>query len=86
MTFIDTYDGRPYTMRALHDDYISFRQDEPYNHAPDFVTELYEILMASVNGRNDLDVINMTPREIESYIYRLRRIIESKSNNRRIEK
>lgn len=42
------------------------------NHAPDFKTELFEILMATINGRNDLEILSMTHREISSLTLRLR--------------
>ena len=33
--------------------------------------ELFEILMATINGRNDLDIIGMTPEETSKFIMRL---------------
>ena len=33
---------------------------------------MLEILMATINGRNDLEIIGMTPREVNNYIIRLR--------------
>ena len=72
MQFIDLNDDRVYSLQDLHRDWAQFRQEDPENHAPDFKTELFEILMATINGRNDLEIIGLTPREVSNYIIRLR--------------
>ena len=80
MKFIDLNDDRVYTLQDLRRDWAQFREEDPENHAPDFKTELFEILMATINGilmatingRNDLEIIGMTHREISSLTLRLR--------------
>ena len=72
MRFIDLNDDRVYTLSDLHRDWAQFRQEDPDNHAASFRIELFEILMATVNGRNDLDISGMTPRETSNLILRLR--------------
>ena len=72
MKFIDLNDDRVYTLQDLHHDWTQFRQEDPENHAPDFKTELFEILMATINGRNDLEILGLTHREISSLTLRLR--------------
>ena len=72
MKFIDLNDERVYNLQDLHRDWTQFRQEEPENHAESFQIELLEILMATINGRNDLEIIGMTPREVSNYIIRLR--------------
>ena len=72
MKFIDLNDDRVYTPADLKRDWTQFREEDPENHAPDFKTELFEILMATINGRNDLEITGMTPREISNLILRLR--------------
>ena len=72
MRFIDLNDDQVYTMGDLKKDWEVFRAEDPENHAPDFKTELFEILMATINGRNDLDIIGMTPKETSRFILRLR--------------
>lgn len=57
MKLIDTYDGKMYSLYDLHKEYKVFRSEDPENHADNFQTELFEILMATVNGRNDMDVV-----------------------------
>ena len=72
MKFIDLTDDREYTLADLKRDWAGFREEDPWNHAVDFRTELFEILMATVNGRNELEIIGMTPRETDRLIRRLR--------------
>ena len=72
MKFIDLNDDRGYTLQDLHRDWTQFREEDPENHALDFKTELFELLMATINGRNDLEILGMTHREISSLTLRLR--------------
>lgn len=72
MRFIDLNDSRTYTIADLKKEWEELRAADPENHAQDFKTELFEILMATVNGRNDLDIIGPTPRETSNIIIRLR--------------
>ena len=72
MKFIDLNDDRVYTIADLKKDWQEFRAEDPENHALDFKTELFEILMATINGRNDLEILGMTHREISSLTLRLR--------------
>lgn len=75
MKLIDTYDGKMYSLYDLYKEYKAFRLEDPVNHAESFRTELFEILMAAVNGRNDMDVVGMTAKEINNYIIRIRKRI-----------
>ena len=61
MQFIDLNDDRVYSLQDLHRDWAQFRQEDPEKHAPDFKTELFEILMATINGRNDLEILHDAP-------------------------
>lgn len=72
MQFIDLNDDRVYSLQDLHRDWTQFRKEDPENHAPDFKTELFEILMATINGRNDLEILELKHREISSLTLRLR--------------
>jgi len=71
MRLIDAVSGQAYTLSDLFYDWMDLRAEDPWNHSIDFQTELFEILMASVNGRNDMDVSGMTPLEVSRYIIRL---------------
>ena len=72
MKFIDLNDDREYTVADLKRDWAQFREEDPDNHAASFRIEFFEILMATINGRNDLEIIGLTPREISNIIIRLR--------------
>ena len=72
MKFIDLNDDRVYTVADLKKEWEALREEDPENHAESFQIELLEILMATINGRNDLEIIGMTPREVSNYIIRLR--------------
>ena len=72
MRFIDLNDDREYTVADLKRDWTQFRMEDPDNPAASFQIELFEILMATINGRNDLEITGMTPREISNITLRLR--------------
>ena len=72
MKFIDLNDDRVYTVADLKKDWEALRAEDPENHAGSFQIEMLEILMATINGRNDLEIIGMTPQEVTNYIIRLR--------------
>ena len=72
MKLIDLNDDRVYTPADLKRDWAQFREEDPENHAPDFKTELFEILMATINGRNDLVITGLTHQEISNITLRLR--------------
>ena len=72
MKFIDLNDDHVYTIADLKKDWLEFREEDPKNHADRFKIEFFEILMSTINGRNDLEIIGLTPREVSNYIVRLR--------------
>lgn len=69
-----------YTLPELYNDWQDFRKEEPWNHAEDFKTEIFEVLMATVNGRNNLEIIGLVPKEISRLIRRIRKEIEKNDN------
>ena len=72
MQFKDLNDSRVYTLSEIRRDWADAHAEDPENTAPDFKTEIFEILMATVNGRNDLEIANLTHRETDRLIQRLR--------------
>ena len=72
MKFIDLNDDRVYTPADLKRDWVQFREEDPENHAESFQIEFFEILMATINGRNELEILGLTPREVSNYIISLR--------------
>lgn len=78
MKFIDLNDGHLYTIADLENDWRELRSEDPESYAGSFKIEFLEILMATVNGRNDLEVIGMTNHEVSNYIVKLRSEIQQK--------
>lgn len=72
MRLIDLNDGSMLTTADLKREWSELRPIDPENHAETFRTELLEILMATISGRNDLDIIGQTPSETGRLIARLR--------------
>lgn len=72
MRFIDLNDGHIYTLADLKKDWQEFRAEDPENYADRFQIEFFEILMATINGRNDLEIVGLTHREVSNFIISLR--------------
>ena len=72
MKLTDLNDDRFYTPADLKRDWAQFREEDPDNHAASFRIEFFEILMATINGRNDFEISGLTPRETSNLILRLR--------------
>ena len=72
MRFIDLNDGHIYTLADLKKDWQEFRAEGPENHADSFQIEFFEILMATINGRNELEIVGLTHREVSNFIISLR--------------
>ena len=72
MKLIDVNNGSEYSIFDLKNNWARFMQEDPRNHATSFRIEFFEILMATINGRNDLEITGLTPREISNIILRLR--------------
>ena len=72
MQFIDLNDNSVTTLSEIRRDWADPHAEDPENTAPDFKTEIFEILMATVNGRNDLEIVGPTHRESDRLIKRLR--------------
>ena len=71
MKLHDMNTERVYTLSELWEEWEEFHYDDPMNHAESFVVEFFEILMATINGRNDCEIVGLTPREISNYIIRI---------------
>lgn len=72
MTLKDLYDNSLITIADLKQEWEELREEEPENHQDTFHGELLEILMATISGRNDLEIVGPTPRETGRLIARLR--------------
>ena len=78
MIFYDLYSEKYYSLFDLWKDWKVFLSEDPLNHANDFKTELFEIILATINGRNDFEIIGYTHKEIDHMIFRIR-ILQLKS-------
>ena len=72
MKFFDLNDKSITTLSEIRRDWADAHAEDPENTAPDFLTEIFEILMSTVNGRNDLEIVGPTPREANRLILKLR--------------
>ena len=73
MKLVDRNDDREFSLVDLKRDWRKFRQEDPVNHLPEFKAEFFDILMATINGRNDLEIVGITPKEVSNYIIKLRK-------------
>ena len=76
MKLYDDNADKLYSLQELKAEYQTLRKTDRYNHAPDFKTELFCVLMATINGRNDCSVIGLSPAELSRYIIRIRSGLE----------
>ena len=65
MQFIDLNDGRIDTMLDIHRDWLAC------GVCASFRDEILETMLATINGRNDLEIIGLTNREINNIIVKL---------------
>ena len=76
MRLMDIDTDREIFLSELHHDWLTGRIEDPVNYEEDFITEMYVILMDTINGRNNCDVIGLTPSELNNYILKLRNKVE----------
>ena len=76
MKLYDLDDGSTITLPELKNEWKQFRSTDTDNFAETFPVELFEILMATINDRNNLEIVGMTPAETSRYTIRLRNMIE----------
>ena len=71
MLLKDLWNEELYTLPRLHRDWQEFRKEDPVNHADNFKRELFEILDATLRGRNDLEIVSPTGPELMRFYNRL---------------
>ena len=72
MHLVDKNDNHSYSLADLKKEWETLRVQEPENHSESFQIELLEILMATVNDRNDLEIEGFTHREVSAIIVAIR--------------
>jgi hypothetical protein len=71
MILHDIYTDKDITILDLYNEFIEFKKDDPFNHAENFTTEFFEILMSTINGRNDIDIMGYTAKELSNIIIKI---------------
>lgn len=82
MRFKDTLSGDIYTLQTLYRDYVRFRTEDPDLYPDSFQIELLNILLATINGGNDLEVIGLSPAELNRFILRLWKKLSNQFSNK----
>lgn len=63
-------------LKELKADWERGRIEDPENfYDPSFTSYLHDVIMATINGRNDLHLVGMTPDEVYRMVMKLRRRI-----------
>jgi len=76
MKFVDMNDDTVYTLADIKAEWEALRPEDPWNFAENFQTQLFVLIMDTINGRNDMQIIGPTPAEIEKFLLTLLRRIE----------
>ena len=71
MKFQDMNTDEIYSIKDLYKDWKTFKEEDPENQCETFRAELLEIIMATINGRNDLQIIGMTGKEVSNSVIKL---------------
>ena len=64
MYLVDTNDGKAFSLPDLHKEWQELRKEDPVNHADTFIREFFEILDATIRGRNDCEIEGLTGAEV----------------------
>ena len=72
MRLYDMDSEKEISLSELKTEYIDLKKTEPWNHADNFTTELYVLLMDTINGRNNCEIMGYTGKEISNLILSLR--------------
>ena len=71
MYLVDLNDGKTYNLPALHAEWQELRKEDPENHAETFTLEFFQILDATLRGRNDCEIEGLTGAEVLRLFKRL---------------
>ena len=73
MTFRDIDNGDIFTDKDLFTEWTDNHETDPETYHETFSAYMINIIMATVNGRNDLDIVDMTAKEIDKVLNELKR-------------
>ena len=71
MRLMDLNDGESYSLTEVFKEWQQLRKEDPVNHSDSFKRELFDILDATLRGRNDVEVVGMTGAELFRFYSRL---------------
>jgi len=71
MYLVDLWTDEKISLPDLHKEWQELRKEDPINHADNFKRELFEILDATLRGRNDLEIVSPTGPELMRFYNRL---------------
>ena len=71
MKLYNTENDTVVSLQEMHKKWAQFKNMDSLNHADNFKTELYNILLDAINGRNNYKVVNLTMNETCNYILKL---------------
>ena len=77
IVLVDLNDGTVITEAMLKQEWKTGRENDLENTPRCFEAYLLEVILATINGRNDLDIIGVTPRETMEYIEAIREKIRN---------
>lgn len=64
MYLMDTNDGKTFSLPDLRREWQELRKEDPENHADTFTIEFFQILDATLRGRNDCEIEGLTGAEV----------------------
>lgn len=64
MYLVDLWTDEKISLPKLHEEWQELRQEDPYNHADTFKREFFDILDATIRGRNDFEIVGPTGPEL----------------------
>lgn len=70
MKFYDMNRDVFYTLQCIKNDFTEFKAEDPENYEQyaSFTAYVPVLMMDTISGRNDLEIIGLTPDEIERLI------------------
>ena len=71
MYLVDLWTDEKLSLQKLHDDWLEFKKEDPVNHAETFTLEFFQILDATLRGRNDCEFVGPTGPELLRLFKRL---------------
>ena len=78
VAFVDLNNGTVITESMLYAEWEIGKETDTETDSESFNEYLLEIILATINGRNDLEIIGATPQETSEYVNALREKIRQR--------